>query len=52
MNFERVWEFQMNSRGVYDTIIAKGAMNQGASFLETTFRGKSLDESHTFWPGV
>ena len=38
--------------GLITLVMENGPTNRGASFLDSTFKGKSRVESHTFWPEV
>ena len=40
----------LTAAGLMILIISKGPMKRGASFLESTLRGRSRVESQTLWP--
>jgi len=39
-----------SNAGLMTVLMANGPMNLGANFLDSTLRGRSRVESHTFWP--
>ncbi len=44
------WGFSLTAAGLTLFSISKGPMSLGASFLDSTQRGRSQVDSHTFWP--